>query len=36
LSREVGLAHTRLTEFWEIVDFVLANDQTVNSHIYAR
>jgi hypothetical protein len=36
LSRDEGLAYPRLPEFREIVDFVLANDQTVNSHIYAR
>ncbi|MEU3645610.1 hypothetical protein AB0E59_19670 [Lentzea sp. NPDC034063] len=34
LSREDGLAHPRLPEFWEVVDFVLANDPTVNSHLY--
>jgi hypothetical protein len=35
LSREEGLAHPRLPEFWEVVDFVLANDPTVHQHVYA-
>ncbi|MFI6996258.1 hypothetical protein [Nocardia sp. NPDC050175] len=34
LSREDGLAHARLPEFWSVVDFVLANDPTVNVHLY--
>jgi hypothetical protein len=34
LSREQGLAHPQLPRFWEVVDFVLANDPTVNAHIY--
>lgn len=34
LSREQGLAHPRLPAFWEVVDFVLANDPTVNRHVY--
>jgi hypothetical protein len=34
LSREDGLAHPRLPEFWEVVDLVLANDPTVNPHLY--
>jgi hypothetical protein len=35
LSREDGLTHPRLPEFWEVVDFVLANDPTVKPHLYA-
>ncbi|MFD6390039.1 hypothetical protein [Nocardia sp. NPDC060259] len=34
LSREDGLVHPRLPEFWSVVDYVLANDPTVNSHLY--
>lgn len=34
LSREDGLVHPRLQEFWDVVDFVLANDPTVNAHLY--
>jgi hypothetical protein len=34
LSREDGLAHPRLSEFWGVVDFVLANDPTVHVHLY--
>ncbi len=33
LSREQGLAHPHLPVFWEVVDFVLANDPTVNAHV---
>jgi hypothetical protein len=28
------MAHPHLPVFWEVVDFVLANDPTVNAHIY--
>jgi hypothetical protein len=35
LSREAGLAHPRLAEFWQVVDFVLAEDPVVNRHLYA-
>lgn len=34
LSREDGLAHPWLPEFWGVVDFVLAEDPTVNAHLY--
>ncbi len=34
LSREDGLTHPRLPEFWQVVDFVLANDPDVNRHLY--
>lgn len=34
LSREDGLVHPRLADFWDVVDFVLANDPTVNLHLY--
>lgn len=36
LSREQGLVHPWLPDFWAVVDFVLINDPTVNSHIYRR
>lgn len=36
LSREEALAHPRLPEFWAAVDVVLANDPTVNAHLYGR
>lgn len=36
LSREDALVHPRLAEFWEVVDFILANDPTVNAHLYRR
>jgi hypothetical protein len=35
LSREQGLAHPRLPEFWEVVDFVLTRDPLVRAHVYA-
>jgi hypothetical protein len=35
LSREDGLEHPRLPEFWAVVDFVLANDPAVNSRLHA-
>ncbi|MFC9893594.1 hypothetical protein ACFVMC_07865 [Nocardia sp. NPDC127579] len=34
LSRDAGLAHPRLPDFWGVVDFVLAHDPTVNRHLY--
>ena len=36
LSREEGLAHPRLEECWEVIDFVLLEDATVNQHVYDR
>jgi hypothetical protein len=36
LSREQGLAHAQLPEFWTVVDFVLAHDPTVHTHLYQR
>ena len=33
LSREDGLGHPRLPEFWTVVDFVLDNDPTVHAHL---
>ncbi|HEX6353742.1 hypothetical protein [Actinophytocola sp.] len=34
MTREQGLAHFRLTEFWQIVDLVLEQDPTVRQHLY--
>ncbi|MFE1591130.1 hypothetical protein [Nocardia sp. NPDC058705] len=34
LSRDEGLVHPRLAEFWRVVDFVLANEPTVTAHLY--
>jgi hypothetical protein len=34
LSREDGLTHPHLPEFWQVVDFVLANDPAVHRHLY--
>ncbi len=33
LSREEGLAHPRLRDFWAVVDLVLAEDPTVHEHL---
>jgi hypothetical protein len=33
LSREQGLAHPRLPEFWQVVDYVLAKDPLVHAHL---
>jgi hypothetical protein len=35
LTREQGLQHPWLPQFWQIVDFVLENDPTVHAHLYA-
>jgi hypothetical protein len=34
LSREDGLAHPSLPEFWALVDHVLVHDPLVHSHLY--
>jgi hypothetical protein len=34
LSREEGLAHPRIDEFWQIVDTILEHDELVREHIY--
>jgi hypothetical protein len=34
LSREEGLSHPRLAEFWRIVDAILEHDALVRRHIY--
>jgi len=34
ISRDEGLAHPRLAEFWRIVDTILERDELVHRHIY--
>jgi hypothetical protein len=34
LSRDEALAHSWLSEFWEMVDFILINDPDVREHVY--
>ncbi|MEV6598506.1 hypothetical protein AB0M36_16760 [Actinoplanes sp. NPDC051346] len=34
LSRDEGLGHVRLAEFWKIVDTILEQDDIVRGHIY--
>lgn len=36
LTREGALAHPRLQEFWEIVDYVLVADSVVHHHVYGH
>ncbi|MDG4804800.1 hypothetical protein [Micromonospora sp. WMMD980] len=34
LSREEGLGHPRLAEFWHVVDLILEQDDLVRRHLY--
>ena len=34
LSRDEGLGHRRLAEFWMIVDTILEHDELVHRHLY--
>ena len=36
LIREEALAHPRLPQFWEVVDFVLIADSAVHHHVYGH
>jgi hypothetical protein len=36
LSREEGLAHAWLGDYWDIVDAILDNDLFVNHHVYGH
>lgn len=36
LSRTEALAHPRLGEFWEVIDFVVATDPLVHQHHYGH
>ena len=36
LSRDEALAHPRIDEFWEIVDYVLLTDPAVHAHVYGH
>jgi hypothetical protein len=36
MTREEGLSHPRLGDFWNVVDTVLANDINVNWHVYGH
>ena len=35
-SRDEALAHPRIDEFWEIVDYVLLTDPVVHVHVYGH
>jgi hypothetical protein len=34
LTRAAALQHERLSEYWDIVDFILMEDPTVYAHVY--
>ncbi len=34
LTRDEALAHPRLPEFWEVVDFLLVHEPAVHQHVY--
>jgi hypothetical protein len=34
LTRAEALAHPRLPEFWEVVDFLLTTERTIEHHVY--
>lgn len=34
LSRAQGLDHARLSDFWQVVDFILVSDPQVQKHVY--
>lgn len=36
LDRDAALQHPRLSEFWQVSDFILENDPLVRGHIYGR
>jgi hypothetical protein len=36
LTREQGLAHPRVADFWDIVDTILERDKLVRRHIYGE
>jgi hypothetical protein len=36
LDRAAALGHSKLAEFWGVVDFVLEADSGVNSHLYGK
>jgi hypothetical protein len=36
LSRDEALNHPRLPEFWQVVDFLLVDEPTINHHVYAH
>lgn len=36
LTRDEALVHPRLSDFWEVVDFVLVSDPVVHHHVYGH
>lgn len=36
LNREEALAHPRIGDFWDVVDFLLEHEPAVNHHVYAH
>lgn len=36
LSRDEALANPRLSDFWQVVDFLLEHEPTINHHVYGH
>ena len=36
LTRDEALAHSRLTDFWAVVDYLLEHEPSVNHHVYGH
>jgi hypothetical protein len=36
LSRDEALAHPRLPDFWQVVDFLLEREPAINHHLYGH
>jgi hypothetical protein len=34
LEREEALSHPRLHEFWDLVDWLILNDETLHENVY--
>ena len=36
LSRDEALRHSRVTDFWQVVDFLLESEPAINRHVYGQ
>jgi hypothetical protein len=36
LARDEALAHPRVRDFWDVVDYLLVTDPTINHHVYGH
>lgn len=34
LDRSAALGHPRLTDFWDLVDWLIMNDATLHEHVF--